>query len=70
MSEIEELLKRVEELHLNMIKIKEGKSVKDREVIIESRILDIVLSNFQDVLIRKLKGSSGDEIVEYALDKE
>ncbi|MDP4127364.1 MAG: aspartyl-phosphate phosphatase Spo0E family protein [Bacillota bacterium] len=51
---MEELLKQVEELHLSMLKIKEGKLLNDPGVIIESQILDIVLNNYQQVLMRKL----------------
>ncbi|WP_407308191.1 aspartyl-phosphate phosphatase Spo0E family protein [Desulfosporosinus sp. SB140] len=52
MSEIEKLLKQVEELHLSMIKIKERKSLIDSGVIIESQILDVILSNYRETLSR------------------
>ncbi|MDQ7095269.1 aspartyl-phosphate phosphatase Spo0E family protein [Desulfosporosinus sp. PR] len=52
MSEIEKLLKQVEELHLSMVEIKKGKSIKDIGVITESQILDIVLNNYQEELMK------------------
>ncbi|OLN33606.1 Spo0E family sporulation regulatory protein-aspartic acid phosphatase [Desulfosporosinus metallidurans] len=54
MSEIEELLKQVEELHLSMIKIKKGNSLTDQRIMIESQILDIILNNYQEVLMKKV----------------
>lgn len=56
--QIEELLKQVEELHSNMIRIKEGKSLMDSDVIIESQILDIVLNNYHQTLAKKLDKQS------------
>ena len=57
MSELEELLKQIEELRLSMFKIKEGRSFTDPEVIIASKMLDAVLDKYQDMLmkIKKLK---------------
>lgn len=57
MSELEELIKQIEELRLSMIKIKEGKSFTDPEVITVSQMLDVVLDKYQDMLmkIKKLK---------------
>lgn len=52
MSEIEKLLKQVEELHTSIFEIKEGKSLNDLGVIIESQILDIVLNNYKETLIK------------------
>lgn len=54
MSEIEELLKQVEKLHLSMIKIKSGKSLMDQDIITESQILDVILNNYQEVLMKKV----------------
>ena len=56
--QIEELLKQVEELHLSMIQIKENKSLIDQEIITESQILDIILNNYQKVLIKRLDKQS------------
>jgi hypothetical protein len=55
MSEVEELLKQVEDLHMSMIRIKEGEFLPDFEVKIESQILDIVLYNFRETLIKKFQ---------------
>jgi hypothetical protein len=52
MPEIEKLLKQVDELHLSMTKIKDGKSILDFDVIIESQVLDIVLNNYKKTLMR------------------
>ena len=46
MSEIQELIKQIEELRLNMIKIKEGKSNSDPEVLTASRELDEVINKY------------------------
>ncbi|EGW39366.1 aspartyl-phosphate phosphatase Spo0E family protein [Desulfosporosinus sp. OT] len=53
MSEVEELIKRIEELRLNMIKIKEGKSYTDPEVVAASRELDVVLDKYQGMLVKR-----------------
>lgn len=53
MSELEELLKQIEELRLSMIKIKEGKSFADPEVITASQMLDAVLNKYQEMLMKK-----------------
>jgi hypothetical protein len=45
MSELEELIKKIEELRLSMIKIKEGKTLTDQDVITASQMLDAVLMN-------------------------
>ncbi|MDQ7097131.1 aspartyl-phosphate phosphatase Spo0E family protein [Desulfosporosinus sp. PR] len=52
MTEIEDLLKQVEELHQSMVDIKSGKSIIDLGVIIESQILDIVLNNYREELMK------------------
>lgn len=53
MSELEELIKQIEELRLSMIKIKEGKSYTDPEVIVASQELDAVLDKYQEMLMKK-----------------
>ena len=53
MSELEELIKQIEELRLSMIKIKEGKSYTDPEVIVASKELDAVLDKYQEMLMKK-----------------
>ncbi|WP_308892718.1 aspartyl-phosphate phosphatase Spo0E family protein [Candidatus Desulfosporosinus nitrosoreducens] len=50
-SEIEELLKRIEELRLKMIRIKEGKAFSDPEVLAASQDLDAVLDDYQEMLL-------------------
>lgn len=52
-SEIKELIKRIEELRLNMIRIKEGRSYMDPEVIIASQELDAVLDEYQEMLMKR-----------------
>ncbi|WP_407311447.1 aspartyl-phosphate phosphatase Spo0E family protein [Desulfosporosinus sp. SB140] len=52
MTEVEELLKQVDELHHSMLEIKNGKSIIDLGVIIESQILDIVLNNYREELMK------------------
>ena len=52
MSEIEELIKRIEELRLNMIKVKEGRSYTDPEVVAVSQELDVVLDKYQEMLMK------------------
>ena len=54
MSELDELIKQIEELRLSMIKIKEGKSFSDPEVITASQMLDAVLDKYQ-VMLMKIK---------------
>jgi len=51
-SELEELIRQIEELRLSMIKIKEGKSYTDPEVITASQMLDAVLDKYQEMLMR------------------
>lgn len=55
MSEIKELIKEIEELRLNMIRIKEGKSYTDPEVVAASQELDDVLNKYQERLMKKAK---------------
>ncbi|MDR3587272.1 MAG: aspartyl-phosphate phosphatase Spo0E family protein [Desulfosporosinus sp.] len=52
MSEFEELIIEIEELRLDMIKVKEGKSYLDPEVIKASQKLDVVLNAYQARLMR------------------
>ena len=52
-SKIEELKKQIEELRLNMIKVKEGKSYTDPEVVAVSQELDAVLDKYQEVVIKE-----------------
>jgi uncharacterized protein YlzI (FlbEa/FlbD family) len=51
-SELEELIKQIEELRSTMIKLKEGKSYTDPEVITASQMLDAVLDKYQEMLIK------------------
>ncbi len=48
--EIEELIKRIEELRLSMIKVKEGRTYTDPEVVAASQELDAVLDKYQEIL--------------------
>lgn len=52
MSEIEVLVDQVEELQVTLNKIKEGKSLTDFGIVIESQILSIVLNNYRETLMR------------------
>jgi len=56
-SELQELIKKIEELRSSMVKIKEGKSFTDPEVITASQMLDAVLDRYQ-VMLMKIKGSN------------
>ncbi|TGE34390.1 aspartyl-phosphate phosphatase Spo0E family protein [Desulfosporosinus sp. Sb-LF] len=49
----EELIKQIEELRLNMIRIKEGKSYTDPEVLAASQELDAILDKYQEVMLKK-----------------
>lgn len=51
-SELEELIKQIEELRSSMIKIKEGRSYTDPEVIAASQELDAVLDKYQEMMIK------------------
>ncbi|EGW41800.1 aspartyl-phosphate phosphatase Spo0E family protein [Desulfosporosinus sp. OT] len=53
MSEINELIKRIEELRLNMIKTKEGRAYTDPVVVAASQELDDVLDRYQEMLMKK-----------------
>lgn len=52
MSELEELIKQIEDLRFSMIKIKEGNSFIDPEVITASQMLDAVLDKYQEMLMK------------------
>ena len=47
---INEIIKQIEELRLSLIKIKEGKSYTDTEVITASQRLDRVLNKYQELI--------------------
>ena len=49
---IDDIVKQIEELRLNLVKIKEGRAYTDPEVISASQALDKVLDKYQ-VLIAK-----------------
>jgi len=53
LSGLEELIEQIEELRLNLIKIKEGKSFTDPEVLAASQELDVVLHRYQVMLMKK-----------------
>lgn len=54
MSELEGLIKQIEELRASMVKIKEGKSFKDPEIMIETQMLnDVFLGKYQQMLVSK-----------------
>lgn len=59
MSELEELISQIEELRLSMIKIKEGRSFTDPEVVTASKILDAVLDRYQ-VMLMEIKKAEKD----------
>ena len=52
MSELEELIKQIEELRQSMIKIKEGKSYTDPKVVAASQELDAVLNKYHVMLMK------------------
>ncbi len=52
MTELEELIKQIEELRLSMIKIKEGRSFTDPEVVAASQELDVVLDKYHVILMK------------------
>jgi len=52
-SELKELIKEIESLRSKMIKIKEGKSYLDPEVVAASQELDAVLDKYQVMLMEK-----------------
>jgi len=51
-SELEELIKQIEELRSRMIKAKEGRSYTDPELIAASQELDAVLDKYQEMMMK------------------
>jgi len=51
-SKVEELIEEIEELRSRLIKIKEGKSYTDPEVIAASQLLDAVLDKYQMMMMK------------------
>ncbi|AET67612.1 Spo0E like sporulation regulatory protein [Desulfosporosinus orientis DSM 765] len=49
----DELIKQIEGLRLNLVKMKEGRAYTDPEVIKASRALDEVLDKYQELLFHK-----------------
>jgi hypothetical protein len=49
---LEELIKQIEELRSIMIKLKEGRSYTDPEVITASQELDVVLDKYQEMMMK------------------
>ncbi|SPF40545.1 Spo0E like sporulation regulatory protein (modular protein) [Candidatus Desulfosporosinus infrequens] len=49
---LEELIKQIEELRSIMIKLKEGRSYTDHEVITASQELDVVLDKYQEMMMK------------------
>ncbi|HBW36896.1 aspartyl-phosphate phosphatase Spo0E family protein [Desulfosporosinus sp. BICA1-9] len=58
MSELDRKLKQIEELRFKMLKIKEGKSFTDPEVLAASQRLDIDLNKYHDLIIKMKKGEN------------
>lgn len=52
MSELEELIKKIEDLQISTIKVKEGKSYTDPEVVAACQELDAALDRYQGMLMR------------------
>ncbi|MHB8077168.1 Spo0E family sporulation regulatory protein-aspartic acid phosphatase [Desulfosporosinus fructosivorans] len=63
MSEIEELINRIEELRLNMIKATVGRTYTDPEVIATSQALDDVLDKYQEMLLKKAEQDDRDRVL-------
>lgn len=55
MSEIGKLIKQIEELRINMIKIADGKCFTDPKVVAASRELDAVLDKYQEMILKEPK---------------
>lgn len=53
MSKIEEFEKEIEDLRLNMVKVKEGKLYTDPEVVVASQELDGVMDKYYEMLMKK-----------------
>lgn len=56
MSEMEEILKQIEELRASMIKHNDEKSLTDPEVVTASQMLDAVLNEYYKMLRHKVDG--------------
>ncbi len=56
MSEMEEILKQIEELRASMIKLNDEKSLTDPEVVTASQMLDAVLNEYYKMLRHKVDG--------------
>lgn len=50
---LDDLIKQIEELRLNLVRIKEGRTYTDPEVIRASQALDEVLDKYQELLLHK-----------------
>jgi hypothetical protein len=55
-SELEEMMKELEELRANLHKITEGKTLTDPEVVVASQMLDAVLNEYYKFLKSKVNG--------------
>lgn len=49
---INQLIKQIEELRFNLIKIKEGRAYTDPEVVAASQALDQVMDKYQELLLK------------------
>ena len=49
---IDDIIKQIEELRLNLVKIKEGRAYTDQEVISASQALDQVLDKYQELMLK------------------
>lgn len=49
---INDLIKQIEELRINLIKMKEGRAYSDPEVVEASQALDEVLDKYQELLLK------------------
>lgn len=49
---LNDLINKIEELRINLIKIKEGKAYTDPEVVEASQALDEVLDKYQELLLK------------------
>lgn len=54
MSEIEEIIKRIEELRASLVKLREGKTLTDQDVVTASQMLDAVLNEYYKLLKQKV----------------
>ena len=59
MSEIEELIKQIEELRFSTNKVQEGKSYTDPEVMAACHELHVALDRYQGILMRKSDKDQG-----------